>query len=144
MMSIGTGKMIVEFFSADIVFSVCRYRSCKEKRVSCNSGKFSRRLGKGGRALSPLSPSQVIRTHDSCRFRKCMNIREPICTPLKGKTYPEFKAAVTGDGPLTCRADGLSEMTSDASLSARDAFCSPSAAITCEEKGDVVQCVSLT
>ena len=27
MMSMGTGKIIVEFFSADIVFSVCKYRS---------------------------------------------------------------------------------------------------------------------
>ena len=32
--------------------------------------------------------------------------------------------------PLTCRADGLSDITSAASLRARLAFCSPSAAIT--------------
>ena len=28
-MSIGSGKIIVEFFSAEIVFSVCRYRNCR-------------------------------------------------------------------------------------------------------------------
>ena len=26
--SIGSGKMMVEFFSAEIVFNVCRYRNC--------------------------------------------------------------------------------------------------------------------
>lgn len=57
MKSIGRGKMIVEFFSAEIVFSVCRYRSWM--------------------------------------------------------------------------AAGDSEMTSAASFNAREAFCSPSAAMTC-------------
>ena len=32
---------------------------------------------------------------------------------------------------LSCRAEGLSAITSAASLNAREAFCSPSAAITC-------------
>ena len=29
MMSMGTGKMIVLLFSAEMLFKVCRYRSCK-------------------------------------------------------------------------------------------------------------------
>ena len=31
MMSTGTGKTMVLFFSADMLFRVCRYRSCKKK-----------------------------------------------------------------------------------------------------------------
>ena len=49
-----------------------------------------------------------------------------------------FSMGLTQPHTRTCSADGLSEMTSDASRSAREAFCSPSAAITCKmekEKG---------
>ena len=34
MMSMGTGKIIVLLFSAEIPFRVCRYRSCKQAIVS--------------------------------------------------------------------------------------------------------------
>ena len=80
MMSIGTGKMMVEFFSAEIVFRVWRYRSWKRKK----------HVGVKGMC------------------RECYRL----------------------GFPLTCSAEGLSDMTSEASLSALDAFCSPSAAIT--------------
>ena len=44
-------------------------------------------------------------------------------------------AGVKFRASLTWRAEELSAMTLAASLSARDAFCSPSAAITCESEG---------
>ena len=79
--SIGSGKMMVEFFSADIEFSVY------EKGES---------------------------------MRGCViHLRE---VPLLTWRY------------LNCSAEEDSEMISDASLRAREAFCSPSAAITCRKK----------
>ena len=39
----------------------------------------------------------------------------------------------------SCSAAGVSAMTSDASLRARDAFCSPSAAITCKQEKKLIE-----
>ena len=80
-MSIGTGNMMVEFFSADMELSVCkkkvREHYCNHCLVSGISGKLV-----------------------TCKYRNWM-------------------------------AAGDSETISAASRRARDAFCSPSAAITC-------------
>ena len=57
-------------------------------------------------------------------------------SPLIRATFPsDLTEPRSQINVLTCSAEGLSEMTSDASRSALDAFCSPSAAITCK-KGD--------
>jgi hypothetical protein len=41
MRSIGSGKITVEFFSAEMLFSVCRYRSCRAPGESCMTSAAS-------------------------------------------------------------------------------------------------------
>jgi len=57
----GSGKMMVEFFSAEMVFSVCRYRNCKAEDDSLMMSEASFRA-----RAALFSPSAAI-TCNGCQ-----------------------------------------------------------------------------
>ena len=103
--SMGSGKMMVEFFSAEIEFRVCKVLSVLE--LQTNLLQFHR---------SPLiGPFSVI------------SIAMCIYDKIGGDKSP----AVLTWRYLSCSAAGDIAIMSAASFSALLDFCSPSAAITC-------------
>ena len=73
---------------------------------------------------------------DDGRILLSRNSRERLQVPVEigvisvKETWIWAKATFSSNQDLSCRAAGDSEMISEASFRARDAFCSPSAAIT--------------
>ena len=107
--SIGNGNIMVEFFSALIEFSVCKYRSYKRmNRITSFYFYFLHML------LDYLVKYSFLNYHH--KLSNSLYV-----------TKNHYRNLISSN---TCNALWLSAMVSAASRNALDAFCSPSAAIT--------------